>query len=282
MNLLKASTLSYFLLVIVAASVAGCSPSATELKETLESNPEILTNAIEKNQVVIMDALQKAAQETQRTSRDRMMKEQQALREEEFRNPKTPAVSDDRASRGPKDAPILLVEYADFQCPFCRQGYDTVREIEKKYGGNVRFIYKHLPLEFHPLAMPAAKRFEAIALQSKDNAMKFHDELFANQDELGQKKEEFLDDAARRVGADVARMRKDMESPEVQRRIEADMEEAARFRFEGTPSFLVAGISFRGARPLREFEEVIERVLEEKKKNDVSGQGPDANSRPDR
>ncbi len=262
-KVLKANKLNVFLLALVVAVVAGCSPSAKQLKEALESNPDILTNAIEKNQVVIMDALQKAAQDAQRASRDRMLKEQQALREDEFKNPKIPALADDRASRGPKEAPIVLVEYADFQCPYCRQGYDTVREVEKKYGGSVRFVYKHLPLDFHPLAMPAAKRFEAIALQSEDKAMKFHDEVFSNQDELAQKKEEFLDDVAGKVGADVARMRKDMESPAVQKRIKEDMEEAKKFGFQGTPSFLVSGISFRGVRPFQEFEEIIERVLKE-------------------
>lgn len=264
MNSLRSGKQNLLLLVSAIALATGCSPSASQLKETLESNPDILTNAIEKNQTVIMDALQKAAQEVQRASRDRMVKEQQSLREEEFKNPKKPALSGDRASRGPEDAAIVLVEYADFQCQFCKRGFDTVREVEKKYGKDVRFYYKHLPLDFHPLAMPAAKRFEAIALQSTEQAMMFHDEVFANQHRLGQEKEKFLDDVAGKVGADVARMKKDMEGPEVQQRIAADMEEARRFGFEGTPSFLVAGISLKGAVPLQEFETVIERVLEQK------------------
>src|ERR1041385_364487 len=129
----------------------ACSPSASQLKKALENNPDILTNAIEKNPDKIMEALQGAARTAQQASRDKEMKEEETRREEEFKNPKQAEIPESRATRGPKDAPITLVEYSDFQCPFCGRGFKTVEELESKYKGKIRFIYKHLPLDFHPM-----------------------------------------------------------------------------------------------------------------------------------
>ncbi|MGE3973296.1 MAG: DsbA family protein [Bdellovibrionales bacterium] len=242
----------------------GCSPSASQLKKTLESDPTILADAIKKHPVEVMEAIQTAAQEAQKGSRDREAKEEETRREEEFKNPKQAQISDDRAYQGPKDAPIVLIEYSDFECPFCKRGYETVNAIKAKYGNKVRFIFKNLPLDFHPMAMPAAKRFEAIALQSPEKAFKFHDEVFAGQDKLRTEKEKFLDAAARKAGADIAKMKKDMEGEEVKKRIEADMAEAKQFGFQGTPGYLVGGISLKGAYPLPEFEKIIDRLLKDK------------------
>src|SRR5687768_8831807 len=98
-----------FALSLVAA--VGCSPSASQLQKTLESNPEILVKAIEKNPDKIMEALQNAARDAQKTAREREMKEEETRRDEEFKAPKVAEIPDNRATRGPKDAPITLVEY---------------------------------------------------------------------------------------------------------------------------------------------------------------------------
>lgn len=260
MKALKAAIALSFALAFVVA----CSPSASQLKKTLENNPDILTNVIEKHPDKVMEALQNAARNAQQTARDREMKEEETRREEEFKNPKVAEIPDNRATRGPKDAPIVLVEYSDFQCPFCSRGFRTVEEVLNKYKDKIRFVYKHLPLDFHPLAEPAARRFEAIALQDPEKAYKYHDEVFANQEKLKDQGEKFLDAAAKKAGADLAKMKKDMESDEVKKRIEADMAEAKKFGFSGTPGFLVAGVSLRGAYPKEEFEKIIDRVLKEK------------------
>jgi len=248
---------------IIGLAMLGmaCAPSASQMKKLMESNPDILTGAIEKNPAVVMEAIQKAAQEAQKGSREREAKEEETRREEEFKNPKVAKIDDQTPSRGPKDAPVLLVEYSDFECPFCKRGFDTVEEVRKKYGDKIRFVYKNLPLDFHPMAMPAARRFTAISLQSVDKAFKFHDEVFKNQDKLREGKEKFLDAAAKKSGADLAKMKKDMEGDEVKKRIEADMAEAKGFGFQGTPGFLVSGVTLKGAYPLPEFDKIIDRVL---------------------
>jgi protein-disulfide isomerase len=167
------------------------------------------------------------------------------------------------AAQGPKDAPITIVEYSDFECPYCSRGYRTIQEVKEKYKGKIRFVFKHLPLDFHPMAMPAAQYFEAIALQSPEKAYKFHDYVFENQDKLKTGKEKFLDEAARKAGADLAKVKTDMKSDTVMKRIEADMEEAKQFGISGTPGFIINGVSLRGAYPADKFAEIIDRQLKQ-------------------
>jgi len=184
-----------------------------------------------------------------------------AQREEELKNPKNPEIGSDRAVMGNRKAPIKVFVYSDFQCPFCKKGFETVEELKKKYGSNLMVMFKHLPLPFHPMAMPAAKRFEAIALQSPKKAYAFHDEVFKNQGGLSGG-EAFLDEMVKKAGADVARVKKDMESPKVQQHIQADQEEAKKYNIQGTPGFVVAGVTIKGAYPIQTFVEIIDKRLE--------------------
>jgi protein-disulfide isomerase len=184
-----------------------------------------------------------------------------AQREEELKNPKNPEIGSDRAVMGNRKAPIKVFVYSDFQCPFCKKGFETVEELKKKYGSKLMVMFKHLPLPFHPMAMPAAKRFEAIALQSPKKAYAFHDEVFKNQGGLSGG-EAFLDEMVKKAGADVARVKKDMESPKVQQHIQADQEEAKKYNIQGTPGFVVAGVTIKGAYPIQTFVEIIDKRLE--------------------
>src|SRR5690606_11439278 len=99
--------------------------------------------------------------------------EKKAL-EDSFNNPLTPALRAETDSRCSADAPLTLVEYSDFECPFCARGFNTVQELRAKYGKKLCFVYKHLPLSFHPMAMPASQYYEAIRIQSPDKAWEFH------------------------------------------------------------------------------------------------------------
>jgi len=185
-------------------------------------------------------------------------------REEEFKNPKKPKISKDRAFLGSPQAPILIVAYSDFQCPYCSRGANTIEEVRKKYGKKVGFIFKHLPLPFHSMARPAAEYFEAIALQDPKKAYRFHDEVFKNQSELQARGESLLQDLAKKVGADLTQVKKDLKSAAVQKRIEEDQKEAQSFDITGTPGFIVAGITLKGAYPLQAFEEIIEKRVKTK------------------
>lgn len=191
---------------------------------------------------------------------------QQEKMEKEFREPKKPEVQKGRAVLGLESAPITIVAYSDFQCPYCKNGFQAVEEVRRKYGKKVRFMFKHLPLPMHPLAMPAARRFEAIALQDSRKAYRFHDEVFKNQQGLSSGGESFLDHLAQKVGANLERMKKALESDRITKNIQSDMDEAQRFGITGTPGFIVAGVGLYGAYPAEAFSAIIDRKLKEKKK----------------
>jgi len=255
---LKKSSLILTALAVLMAS--GCT-SKSQLTKMIEENPDIVFAAIKKDPKKFVEVVNEAVKNAQEASRADEGKAEEARLEEEMKNPKVPSVDEGRVIFGNPKAPITIVEYSDFQCPYCSRGYATVKEIEKAYGDQVRIVFKHLPLDFHPLAMPAAKYFEAIALQDHKKAEKFHDEIFTNQKDLNQGGEKFLKDKAKKVGANLARLEKDLNSETVQKRIASDMEEAKKFDFSGTPGFLVNGVSIRGAYPFPEFKKIIDRQL---------------------
>jgi protein-disulfide isomerase len=245
---------------VAAFAISGCT-GKQQVEKIIEDNPDIVFNAIKKDPKKFVAVVNEAVRTAQESGREDEAKEEAARMDEEFKNPKKAEIDDSRVIFGKKDAPITIVEYSDFQCPYCSRGYQTLKEVEKEYGDKIRVIFKHLPLDFHPMAMPAAKYFEAIAMQDHKKAEKFHDYVFENQKDLNQDGEKFLKAAAKKVGADVKKVEKDMNSEAVQKRIAADMEEAKKFEFSGTPGFLINGVSLRGAYPAPEFKKIIDRHL---------------------
>lgn len=227
----------------------------------LEDNPEILFSVIEKHPDKFMESVQKAARQAQQKAQESEMQNEQARMEEELKNPKQPEIGSDHAIYGNKSAPITIVEYSDFQCPYCQRGYNTMKEVFKKHGDKVRFVFKNLPLPNHPMAMPAAKRFVAISMQSHEKAYKFHDMVFEKQERLNSDGEKFLDEAATKAGANIAKMKKDMASDKVDNLIKADTQEANKYGISGTPGFVVGGVSVKGAYPLETFDKIIEKLL---------------------
>ena len=131
----------------------------------------------------------------------------------------------------------------------------------KKYPGKIRFVFKHLPLSFHPNAMISAKYYEAIGLQSPKKAFAFHDKLFSNQKKLSQG-ETYLTQLAKEVGADMKRLKSDVHSVKVKAKIDEDMQEANKFSFQGTPGYIINGVPVKGAYPASHFEKIIATLQE--------------------
>ncbi len=257
----KVNTLHVKVGAVIVALFLGACTNKSSIEKVLKENPDIVFNLIRDNPKQFFDITNEALRKAQDGAREDQQKAEQEALEEEFKNPKTPEVDEKRVMFGNPKAPITIVEYSDFQCGYCARGYGTVKQVLKEYGDKVRVVYKHLPLSFHELAMPAAQYFEAIALQDHKKAEKFHDIIFENQGELNAKKEAFLESAAKRAGADMARLKKDLKSEAVQKRIQEDMAEAEKFQFSGTPGFLINGVSLRGAYPFPKFKEIIDRHL---------------------
>lgn len=258
-------TFKYLSLFAVSLTLVNCAPSAKQLKEAIEKDPSIVFVAIEKDPEKFIEIVNKAAQDAQKKMAEKQQNEEGKERDNQFKNPLQPVVEENRVIFGKKDSPITIVEYSDFECPYCSKGHQTVKQVRAEYGDKVRIVFKHLPLDFHPMALPAAKYFVAAGMQSPEMAEKFHDMVFENQSELRSKKETFLKDAAKKVGLDMAKLTKDMASESVMKQIEADMQEAQKFGMSGTPGFIINGVALKGAYPASEFKQIIDRHLSEKK-----------------
>lgn len=249
-------------LLMSALLIASCTTDEKmkqQMSKILKDDPKILTEAIEKHPAEFIEALQKAAKNAQEEMGKKREEEEKQKLEESFEKPLLATIRSDESIRGPKDAPLTLVEYSDFECPFCSRGYETVIALLKKYDGKIRFIYKHLPLSFHEQAMIASKYYEAIRLQDEKKAFAFHDEIFKNQRKL-KNGTAFLDATAKQVGADLAKVKKDLNSEAVTKRIEEDMKEAGSFGMQGTPGFLLNGVPVRGAYPPEYFDGIISEL----------------------
>ncbi len=253
------------LLAAVLVMATACT-SKDDLKKMLKENPDIITEAIEANPNKFIDALNNAVKAAQEGEGKRREEDEKKALEESFNKPLVAEIRPDESFRGNKDAPITLVEYSDFECPFCSRGYNTVMELMEKYQGKIRFVYKHLPLSFHPQAMPASQYYEAIRLQNAEKAFQFHDAIYKNQRAL-QNGEKFLIAEAKKLGVDMGKLAKDVKSEAVQKRIDQDMAEAAKYGFQGTPGFLLNGIPVKGAYPTSHFDNLIQELKKRGKIN---------------
>lgn len=248
----------HLLLPILLLALTACT-SKDELKKLMKENPDIITEAIEANPDKFIDALNNAVKKSQESMAKKREQDESKALEESFNNPLTPNIRADDVIRGDKDAPLTLVEYSDFECPFCARGFNTVMELLEKYKGKIRFVYKHLPLSFHPQAMISAQYYEAIRLQDPAKATQFHDRLYKDQRKL-QGGENYLKSVAKDLKVDMTKLAKDVNSEAVKKRIEEDMAEAAKYGFQGTPGFLMNGIPVRGAYPTSHFVELVDKL----------------------
>ncbi len=175
-------------------------------------------------------------------------------------DPKRDAVKGDS-----NKAQITLVEFSDFQCPFCTRGANTVTEIEKFYGDKLRVVFKHNPLPFHPNARPASAA--AIAAGKQGKFWEFHDKAFAAQDKLS---DENYVAWAKELGLNLEKFDKDRKDPAATKQIDDDLAMGAGVGIRGTPAFVINGRKIVGAQPAGVFKAVIDEEL--KKAGDKRGQ----------
>ena len=143
---------------------------------------------------------------------------------------------------GPADAIVQVVEFSDFECPYCSRAADTMRGLKDKYAGKpVQFVYRHFPLSFHPNARPAAEYAQCAQEQGKFWQM--HDGIFARQRELSK---EMLNEVAAQAGLDTTKLESCLAAGQVGRQIDEDMMKAQEVGVGGTPSFFVNGQTFGG------------------------------------
>ena len=159
-------------------------------------------------------------------------------------------------SLGPEDASVTIVEFTDYQCPFCGRVHPTMKKLLAEYEDDVRLVMKHNPLPIHPLAPTAARA--AVAAGKQGKFWEMHERIFANQRNLADKD---LRAHAEALGLDVQRWEKDRSSSEVASVVTGDQAEARRLGTTGTPAFFINGRFLSGAQPYDVFKQRIDEEL---------------------
>jgi protein-disulfide isomerase len=160
-------------------------------------------------------------------------------------------------SRGQSDAPVTIVEFGDFQCPYCRQAESSLRTVLSRYPRQVRLVFRHLPLtQIHPNAQIAANA--AVCAARQGEFWQMHDALYADQAALNRND---LDATARRLGLDTQRFSTCLSDAATVTTIAADMKAADDLGISGTPYFFVNGRPIDGSVPVEQFQEIIDSEL---------------------
>jgi protein-disulfide isomerase len=182
-----------------------------------------------------------------------------------FKKPKMEVAVDagNAPAFGPDSAPIKIVEFSDFQCPFCARGADVVHELKKKYGSKVRISFKQFPLPMHKDARPASEAALCVNEQNSDKFWKFHDIAFKKQDKLDSAG---LEAAAKESGADVGKFKECVAAKKFADAVQKDMDYGEKIGVKSTPTFFVNGQLVSGAVPIEQFSEIIDDELANAKK----------------
>jgi protein-disulfide isomerase len=159
-------------------------------------------------------------------------------------------------TRGPKNAVVVMVEFSDYECPYCGRVEPTVMELLRRYPETLRLVYRHHPLGFHPNARQAAEA--AVCAEEQDRFWDYHAVLFDNQRAL---KRDQLIGYAKNLGLDLQRFDQCMSSHETAGRIDTDIADASELGATGTPAFFINGLMLTGAQPIEAFEALIDEEL---------------------
>jgi protein-disulfide isomerase len=156
--------------------------------------------------------------------------------------------------RGPAEARVTIVEYGDFQCPFCARAARTLEQLRQEFGADLRIAFRHQPRPFHTRARRYAQM--AFAAQEQGKFWEMHDYLFEHQKADGENAE-FDEVAARAIGLDVARYRNSLAGNDHEAEIDEDLAEGQELGITGTPTFYINGKTIVGAQPIEAFRKVI-------------------------
>ena len=238
------------------ALVAGFSglAAADTSNKAFEQNIEKYLST-ESGQQAVGKAVEEYFKRRQADARKQQEDQMAAQMEEQFRNPVKIEIGKSSV-RGPATAKVTVVEFSDFQCPYCKKGYDTMKELEKAYPNDVKFVFKNLPLPFHQQAKPAA--IAALAAGKQGKFWEFHDALFENQDKLG---DALYLQTAEKLGLNMETFKSDLNSEELKKQIEEESAVASANGIQGTPGYFVNGGAVKGAYPVTHFRTIVDRWL---------------------
>jgi len=141
-----------------------------------------------------------------------------------------------RNTKGNLNAKVTLVEFSDYQCPYCKVANEEINKLLDKYNDKVLFVYRHFPLTMHPLSQKAAEAAEAAGAQGKDKFWAMHDKIFTNQSSLS---EDSFEKFASEIGLDVEKFKQDFKSTKYTDLVTGDLQDGETLKIQGTPTFFV-------------------------------------------
>ena len=159
-------------------------------------------------------------------------------------------------SRGPEKAPITVVEFSDFECPFCGRAHDTMEKVMETYAGKIRLVFRQFPLSIHNNAEKAAEASLCASEQGK--FWEYHDLLFKNQRKLDVPD---LKEYATSLGLDTSKFAKCLDGGKISASVQSDQAAGQAVGVSGTPAFFINGVMLSGAQPFEEFQRVIDQEL---------------------
>lgn len=164
--------------------------------------------------------------------------------------------------KGDKDAPVTIVEFSDFECPFCGRFYtDTLPTLIKDYidTGKAKLYYRHFPLSFHPQAKPLANVAECA--NEQDKFWEMHDKIFENNATVSSSTMDTYKGWAAELGLDTGKFNDCVDSSKYEKDIDADMADGTTAGVSGTPTFYINGLQLVGAQPIDAFRKIIDQEL---------------------
>lgn len=246
----------------LARSDAAFAQSEAELAQSLEKllreKPNLILDVLRRNSELVLDIAQQG-------SNLRRKHNLEAQWREDLKKPKEVRL-EGRPVLGDPQAKVRIVEFSDFSCNYCQQASKTIDNLLKDYGKDVKVVFKHLPMDEKGPGGVASEWFCAIAMQSEPKAWQFYKEIFANRDRLLGEGEPYVKETAQKLGVDMKRAAKDLQSKKLKTILSEDAEDAQKLGVEGTPYFLVNDLIIRGALPPELFKAAVELALKEKKK----------------
>ena len=252
----SAAAMAAFLLSAVLV-LASATPALAESKPARQEIEKIIEEYIMSHPEVIERSMRAYVERMRRGTAEELIKEA-------FNNRKKVDVGAS-PSLGDPTAPVTIVVFSDFQCPYCAQAVHTMKDLRLKYGGIVRFVYKFFPLDNHPEARPTAKA--SLAAQKQGKFWEYHDQLMARQVEWGQaqdKRKMFAKFAAE-LGMDEAQFEKDLDDPGFDAVINKDFEQGKTVGVGSTPTFFLNGVPVPGAQDISVLSQVIDALISPKK-----------------
>lgn len=236
---------------------------AAMIRQALRDDPNLVLDVLRDNSEIVLDIAQQG-------SNQRRLKALTAQWRKELDVAKPVALAN-RPVRGDEGAPVTIVAFSDFTCPYCAQAAATINTLLRDNQGKVRLVFKHFPLAGHKFANLAAEYHVAATLQSPEKAWIFHDLLFKQGERLNEEGEALLKRTAEEAGLDMKKLNADLRNNagKIKAIIEEDMADAKQLGLQGTPNFLVNNLVVRGALAPELFSQAINMAYEHSR-----GRGP--------